>query len=894
MPRINYYQLNRDLQTLTKVSSPLIVGILAVLTMFYGTTVSYLFSPALQALLNHPLTKIFYLGLILFIQMYNPLAALIALALTFSAFFIGYLMSPPLNNSPQINKINGELNSDLSSADLENVNQLKRELEELIKDRNAAKAQIEQSKENVAQATNELVQPVPNVIESTENAIESAGNYLKNMFHNLSNKLGGTLAVEESITGWNAAENKLYAPLKLNTPHVTTVNSLHPLYLTPSQAKLAEKLNPGFTALENFSLSFGNSSTCPKKCPPKEKTCGDYGFSINTNTSNKCPPKEKTCADYGFTVNTNTSNKCPPKEKTCADYGFTTNQNTNNTNTSTGNPNTNNTSTVNPNTVAPPNAMGIGNSLNSGNPGDNLPTSGIGKPTYTTTSSTTHTTKRSETGRPTITSSSTQTTKNTQFGQMPLDQNALLSGKLGQLPPELRQTLKPDASNEAATAEILTGAASVFGKILNKVTTDMSEPNRRVQLDSSDFQIRLSNPGGMSGGGKMRTSQKGGQMLGCLDPTMLGTNIVASLPRPVVGQICYPKTSEYCRDDIQIAVNNIIQNNVSTLINLLVAELKNNFTEQEIQNQLCGIISVIVRNCNKTLSEFINTYETRQAFFQLLLLVSNRVRNSVGLDILNEIIGEVSKEMKHILAEKLNFSISKNQLRISDVINQARRQNVDLSRICGSQLQSSAVAAASSARPNQAYCPPPPPGTCYGAPPALGYGSGSASGYGTGVTNGTGSISGYGMGSSSGYGTGVANGYGMGSSSGYGTGVANGYGMGSSSGYETGLVNGYGTGSASGFGMTDANRFATESVIDTTNGAMSGVILAGGGANGITFEYNTITGRLLVQQNGVLLQDAIIPPSSNSSGWGTVRRLDDTQTLELGQRENGEYYAIIT
>ena len=174
--------------------------------------------------------------------------------------------------------------------------------------------------------------------------------------------------------------------------------------------------------------------------------------------------------------------------------------------------------------------------------------------------------------------------------------------------------------------------------------------------------------------GKAAVQLGGGEMLGC---------IAESCGMPMNPRDTQPQPGQYCRDDANMVLDNITQNNVSVLINLLIAELKLNFTQEEIKQNLCGVLQVILNNCNKPLKEFFEDPEPRKAFLDLLCMANNKAKDSQSLAIIYDILSFVSREMKNLITERLNNAITSKQVPIAETLSAACSKQINLNQICG-------------------------------------------------------------------------------------------------------------------------------------------------------------------------------------------------------------------
>lgn len=130
----------------------------------------------------------------------------------------------------------------------------------------------------------------------------------------------------------------------------------------------------------------------------------------------------------------------------------------------------------------------------------------------------------------------------------------------------------------------------------------------------------------------------------------------------------------------ETALNNIIQTNMGILISALIAELKYTLSEKEIRENLCDIIKTILKHRNTTLREFFNNEETYRSFVRLVLLVAEKVDNSVSMSIIHDVFSDVIKQMRHIVAEKLDTNVARRIGDISDIREKAKKVNLD--QIC--------------------------------------------------------------------------------------------------------------------------------------------------------------------------------------------------------------------
>ncbi len=182
--------------------------------------------------------------------------------------------------------------------------------------------------------------------------------------------------------------------------------------------------------------------------------------------------------------------------------------------------------------------------------------------------------------------------------------------------------------------------------------------------------------------GNRTTSIRGAVEVGTEEFPIIGPIISSNYRKE--GLIPKTTTDRRCVDDCATSFDNIITTNMNVLLSLLVAEIKNNYDES-IRENLCKIIRVIWENRNLPITEFFKNQSSKTAFIGLASMVLDKAQDSVAWKIIYDITQEVLNEMKHILAEKLDYNIAKRINEISAIRGQAAAKQVNFDTICGLQ-----------------------------------------------------------------------------------------------------------------------------------------------------------------------------------------------------------------
>lgn len=139
------------------------------------------------------------------------------------------------------------------------------------------------------------------------------------------------------------------------------------------------------------------------------------------------------------------------------------------------------------------------------------------------------------------------------------------------------------------------------------------------------------------------------------------------------------KDQKYVTNDSSL--NGLIQTNMVVLISTLIAELKYTLSEREIRDSLCDIVRTILNHRNTSLREFFTSKDAYNSFINLVMLVADKVENSTSISIIQDVFGDVLRQMRLILADRLDVNVNKHMDKITDVHRKASSVNLD--RICG-------------------------------------------------------------------------------------------------------------------------------------------------------------------------------------------------------------------